>query len=98
MAAWVAGGAFVDAVIAFTLAEAIALAVWHRATGRGLAAADWAPNLAAGLCLMLALRAALAGAAWPWIVAALAGSGLAHAADLRRRLGRRSPDGAPPRL
>jgi hypothetical protein len=88
MAAWVAGGAFVDAVIAVTLAEAIALAAWRRATGRGLAAADWAPNLAAGLCLMLALRTSLADAAWPWIVAALAGAGLAHAADLLRRLER----------
>jgi hypothetical protein len=85
MAGWVASGAFVDAVIAFTLLEGLALLAWHRSSGRGPAPAAWLPNLAAGLCLMLALRAAIAGAAWPWIVAAVAGAGVAHALDLRRR-------------
>ena len=38
-----------------------------------------------GLLLMLAIRAALDGAAWPWVPAALAASLLAHLADLRER-------------
>jgi hypothetical protein len=38
-----------------------------------------------GVCLMLALRAALAGSAWPWVPLALAAALLAHLADLRAR-------------
>jgi hypothetical protein len=39
----------------------------------------------AGLSLMLAVRAAMAQAAWPWIVIPMAASGLFHVADLRQR-------------
>jgi hypothetical protein len=38
-----------------------------------------------GVCLMLAIRAALSGAAWPWVPAALAAALVAHLADLRER-------------
>ena len=65
--------------------EAALLVVWHRRTGAGVAAADLLPNLAAGFCMLLAVRAALGGAAWVWIAVALAGSGVAHVFDLRRR-------------
>ena len=75
----------IDAVIGFTLLEMLALWGFHRITGRGLAPAAWVPNLLAGLSLMLALRALAADAGWPWIVAGLMGSALAHAVDLRRR-------------
>ncbi len=75
----------VDLVMAFVVLEAAALPAWRRRTGAGVAAADLLPNLAAGFCLLLALRAAMAGAAWPWIALALLGSGLAHLLDLRRR-------------
>ena len=75
----------VDLVIAVTLLEAAALAVYHARTGRGLAPRDFAANLGAGLALMLAVRAALAGAAWTWVAAGLAAAGLAHLLDLRRR-------------
>jgi hypothetical protein len=34
---------------------------------------------------MLALRAAIADAAWPWIVLPVAAAGLVHALDLRSR-------------
>lgn len=44
---------------------------------------------AAGSALVLALRAALTKASWPWIALALAASGVAHAIDLRMRLRRR---------
>ena len=40
---------------------------------------------APGACLLLALRAALTGAGWPWIAAALAASFPFHIADLIRR-------------
>lgn len=76
---------WVDALIVFTLLEATLLATWHRRRGRGVALAEFGPNLLSGLCLMGALRAALAG--WhPLVILSLISvSGLAHAWDLRRR-------------
>jgi len=38
-----------------------------------------------GVLFVAALYAALTGAAWPWIAAALAGAGVAHCVDLRVR-------------
>lgn len=78
-------GAIVDFAIAVALVETLVLVLRHRRTGRGIAPADLLPNIAAGLCLMLALRAALVQADWVWIVAPLAASGVAHVLDLRRR-------------
>ena len=74
-----------DAVIAFTLLEGVALWLYHAATGRGLAPRDYALNMVSGLCLMLAVRAALGTAMGPWIAVCLAGAGLAHGLDLWRR-------------
>lgn len=85
MAEFATSGRLVDWVIAFTLLEVLVLVIYHRRTGRGVAPALLIPNVASGLCLMLALRAALAQAAWPWIVLPLAASGIAHASDLHRR-------------
>lgn len=42
-------------------------------------------SLAPGACLLLALRAALTGAGWPWIAAFLAASFPVHILDLARR-------------
>lgn len=78
----------VDAAIVLTLAEAAAIALHHRFTGRGLAVGDWAPNLGAGLALMIALRTVVADAGSAWLAAALAAAGSAHAIDLARRLRR----------
>ena len=71
--------------MALVLVEAALLIAWHRRTGGGVATADLLPNLAAGFCLLAALRAALGGAAWRWIALALLGSLLAHLLDLSRR-------------
>lgn len=85
MTAWWASGGFVDLLIAFTLAEALLLAWWHRRSGRGVPPREFAANLVSGLCLMAALRFVLAGAGWvavlPWLLA----SGVAHGFDLWRR-------------
>lgn len=75
----------VDCILAFTVVEAVVL-IWLR------------PRLAAhvrliaivvlllpGVFLMLALRAALDGAAWPWVPAALLAALVAHVADIRER-------------
>jgi hypothetical protein len=82
----------VDLVLAFTALEMLALLVWRRVTGRGLAVRQWLPMMAAGGCLMLALRLAVGEAALHWILLCLLGSGIAHATDLARRW----PVGAPP--
>lgn len=75
----------VDLVIGLTVIEGLALALYHRLTGKGVPTGDFAVNLVSGLCLMLALRAAVADAAWHWIGLWLAAAGGAHATDLVRR-------------
>jgi hypothetical protein len=76
--------AMLDVVIAGVLVEGLALVLLHRARGWGLAPRLLLPHLAAGLALMLALRAAMDQAGWPWIALCLAASGLAHGLDLWR--------------
>lgn len=75
----------VDAVIALTLIEALVLWLYHRRSGRGLALSEIGLNLFSGLCLMLALRVALAGDSLWLVAAALAAAGILHALDIRRR-------------
>lgn len=75
----------VDAVIALTLIEFLALAVWHRKTGRGVAPGDIGLNLFSGLSLMLALRFALADSGAGLIALALTAAGILHGSDLIRR-------------
>ncbi len=79
-----------DVIIGLTVLEAIVLAVHHRITQRGLALKDYALNLASGLFLMLALRAALAHSSWMWIAASLTAAGVAHSADIILRLREKS--------
>jgi hypothetical protein len=80
-----ASGRAVDLVIALTICEGLLLAWLRRRTGRGLTPLDILGNLAAGVFLMLALRAALTGEAWPAIALFLFLALLAHLADLWRR-------------
>ena len=80
MTALFASGHAVDVVLAVMLVE-MALLI-----GRGRRpAATVALAFAPGVLILLALRAALTGAGWPWVAAALAASFPAHLADLRRR-------------
>lgn len=81
----ISSGQLIDVVIAVTLLECAALIFYHRMTKRGLAPKDYLLNLAAGFCLMLALRSALADANWSWMVFFLMAAGLAHGADLWTR-------------
>ena len=53
--------------------------------GRGWRGLDAALRLLPGALMLLALRAALTGAGWPWIALALAASFPVHLADLARR-------------
>jgi hypothetical protein len=93
MTEFIASGRAIDLVLALMAMEAIALYAFARCTGRGLAGPDLLVNLAAGVSLMLAVRAALTGAGPGWIAACLLASLLAHCVDLSRRWRRR---GVPP--
>ncbi|MGE4243386.1 hypothetical protein [Ramlibacter sp.] len=85
MGEWLTASRIVDLVIVLSVLEGLALGLHHRLTGRGLRPGDYALNLVSGLCLMLALRAVLDGAGWPWLAAWMLAAGLAHWADLWRR-------------
>jgi hypothetical protein len=80
-----------DAVIVFTVLEGVGLWLYHRSTGQGLAPGEYALNMLSGLCLMLAVRAAVSGLAWPWVAVCLSASGLAHGWDITRRWRQRQP-------
>lgn len=81
-------GRLIDWIIGAMLLEAVALWLWHRRQGSGLAPRAVMTILASGICLMLALRAALRGEP-PWSVAGwLGAAGIAHVADLWVRWGR----------
>lgn len=78
-------GWLLNAVIGITLLEAAALLLYRRLTGKGIAAHDWGLNLLSGLCLMMAVRSAVTGDAWPLIAAWLSAAGLVHVVDLFSR-------------
>ena len=88
---WVKTGGLVDAIIAITLLETVALLIFYFTQKRGLAPRDYLLNVVSGLCLMLALRCALSSAAWFFISAWLMAAGMAHTADIVLRLRRRAP-------
>ncbi len=74
-----ASGHAVDIVLAVLVTEA----VWLAARGRRVS--DIALLMLPAVAILLALRAALVGAAWPLIALPLALSFPVHLADLRRR-------------
>jgi ABC-type spermidine/putrescine transport system permease subunit II len=86
MQALFASGHVADLVLLVLLAESAALVLWHRRTGRGLAPAALAGLVLPGIAFALALRAALTGAGWGWVAAALVAAFLAHAFDVAVRL------------
>jgi len=73
-------GHAVDLILLVMLAEAL----WLKSR-RGIAIGDIALALLPGALILLAARAALAGAPWPLIALPLALSFPVHLADLRRR-------------
>lgn len=77
----------VDVAIVVLVVEGIIYSVMPFSENRKVVISAVANGLA-GLCLLLALRAALHDAAQVWVVAGLAGAAIAHLIDLtfRRRL------------
>lgn len=84
-----ASGRIVDLVVFVMAIEGLVLIGLSRATGRGLAVRDVVLLLVPGLCLMLALRAALAGSHWTVMAGWLLASLIAHLADVWNRWPRR---------
>jgi hypothetical protein len=77
-----ASGRIVDLALAFMALEALILLAWRRLGGRVPAPFRLLPSLAAGACLLLALRASLTGAEWPLSALWLTFGLISHLADL----------------
>ncbi len=79
---------WIDAVIVLTVLEGLWLWRRHRRGLPGIPPRDFAFNWLSGLCLMAALRGAVAGWGMLWVLGWLSASGVVHAVDLKRRWGR----------
>ena len=86
MAELFASGRVVDLILALMIFEAVVLAALARAFPGRIRLAGLLFNLAAGACLLLALRAVLSDAGWLVAGALLALALVAHLADLNQRL------------
>lgn len=73
----------IDLILLLTLVEAVFIVAWRIWTPAGIARV-----LLPGVFVMVALRAALADAAWPWVPLALSFALAAHLFDLFGRRGR----------
>lgn len=71
----------IDAILVLTVLEGVVLAVC-----RVLSVRSVVRMLVPGLFVMLALRATLAGSAWPFVPVALTAALIAHIFDLRARV------------
>lgn len=79
------GPRLIDGILCLVVLEFVALQLYRRSTGRGPGALDLLFNLLAGAFLLLAVRAALSGAARIWLLVWLSAALLAHLGDLLRR-------------
>lgn len=93
---FILSGRIVDVALVVLVLEVLWLSWRYRRTGRGLPPRLLFTNAGAGGSLMLALKAALTGAGWPWIAAALLASLGFHVADLNHRWTRASEASTPP--
>ncbi|HTN47881.1 MAG TPA: hypothetical protein VMK32_00455 [Burkholderiaceae bacterium] len=86
----VLSGQIIDLILSLVAVEIVVLGILQarRRVGPGWRA--MLPNLIAGATLLLAVRAAITGSAWPSIAAWLAAAGVAHVADLWTRWDRKA--------
>jgi hypothetical protein len=82
MGALLADGRILDWILGGMVLEAVCLVAIHRFLDRGIPPASVLPNLASGMCVILAMRLALGGAWWGFASAALLGALAFHVADL----------------
>ncbi|MEM9404312.1 MAG: hypothetical protein AAGA44_17725 [Pseudomonadota bacterium] len=81
----ISSGRIVDIMLAIMATEVVAVSLYRRATGRGIAFVPLILNIGAGASLMLALRAALTDGNIVIIAAWLVASLFFHVADQARR-------------
>ena len=79
-------GSVVLIILGLVVIEAAVLIAYHRKTKRGIAPIPMLANLAAGGCLMLAIRAALLDQSWTTVGLFMALSLVAHLLDFGSRL------------
>ncbi len=87
-------GRIVDLALALMALEMAGLWLVARARNRAFPFVDLAWNVAAGASLLLALRAGLTGAGWPWLALFLTAALVAHIGDVRRRFASSQPKDA----
>lgn len=78
-------GAIIDWILLLMAVEVIALLAWRHFSGTGVAPSALLPFLAAGVCLMLAVKFALTGQDWTRVAMALGGAFIFHLADVTFR-------------
>jgi len=78
-------GAIIDLILLLMVVEVIGLLVWRHFTGAGIAPGALLPFLAAGVCLMLAVKFALTGQDWTHVAMALGGAFVFHLTDVTCR-------------
>jgi hypothetical protein len=83
--ALISSGRAVDLILGIMVLEFAVLSWRRKAAGRPAAPLDLLFMLAPGALILLALRASVTGAGWPWIAACLAASLPMHLADISRR-------------
>jgi len=84
LSAWVASGRVLDLILLGMAFEGASLTLLFRTRGQGVQPGALWLNLLSGMCLLLAMRAGLAGAWWGWVSLPLLGALAFHVADLRR--------------
>jgi hypothetical protein len=85
LSAFFASGLATDLVIAVLVVEVVVIALWRRRHGQSARLANLIAAALPGLCLVMALRAALIGGDWTVVALWLAASFPAHLVDLWRR-------------
>jgi len=81
---WFANGRVFELILVGMAFEGAGLVLFQRVKGRGIRPARLLPNLASGMCLLLAMSATAGRAWWGWISLALLGALIFHALDLMR--------------
>ena len=84
MTEWIVSGRVLDLILLGMALECAALTLLFRLRRRGVPPGALWPNLLSGMCLLLAMRAGLAGAWWGWVSLPLLGALGFHLLDLRR--------------
>jgi len=77
----ITSGRIADIMLGVMVLEVVAILVYRRATGGGIALRPLVLNIGAGGSLILALRASLMDAGWPAVAAFLLLSLVFHVAD-----------------